>query len=80
MAETPQQYLARIGKKGGEASSKSLSDKQRKTRARKAAEARWAKTRALVDEITEGTKALLRKTNARKAAQARWAKQKKRNA
>ena len=60
MAESVKQYLARIGRKGGKASRRRLTAEERVEAARKAAEARWAKQRKLVDEITKGTKELLR--------------------
>ncbi len=43
MAETPQQYLARIGRKGGKARVANQTPEQRAASARRAAEARWAK-------------------------------------
>jgi hypothetical protein len=41
--ETAQEFLTRIGKKGGEAAGKNMTEKQRKRRATKAAKARWSK-------------------------------------
>lgn len=65
MAESVREYLARIGKKGGDASTKRLNPAQLKLRARKAANARWAKhekkLEKVVAQLTEGTTALLRK-------------------
>jgi hypothetical protein len=63
-----------LGRKGGKATARNRSPEERIEAARKAVEARWAKQRELVREITMGTKALLRKA---KAAEARLAKQKK---
>jgi hypothetical protein len=78
MAETPREYLARIGRKGGKNRTRNQSPEERTQLARRAAEARWKKNMAridqAVDEITTGTKALLEKT---KAAGARRAKKKK---
>jgi hypothetical protein len=68
VAESVKQYLARIGRKGGKASRRRLTAEERVEAARKAAEARWAKQRKLVDEITEGTKELLRVTKKRERA------------
>jgi hypothetical protein len=52
------EYLKKLGKKGGTARAKNLTPKERKDSARKAAEARWAKMRELVDDITVRSKAL----------------------
>jgi hypothetical protein len=71
MAES---YASQFARKGGQARARKLTPEERSESARKAVEARWAKTRKLVDEISTGTKALLRKS---KAAEARLAKQKK---
>jgi hypothetical protein len=54
-----------LGRKGGHARAKKLSPEQRSEAARKAVEARWAKTEKLVAEITVGTKALVKKVKAR---------------
>jgi hypothetical protein len=66
-----------LGRKGGKATAERRTPEQRSAAARKAVEARWARTEKLVREITEGTKQLLKtsKANAR-AAQLRRAKQK----
>jgi hypothetical protein len=72
--ETAQEYRQRVARAGGLGRAKKLTAKQRTEAARKAVEARWAKTRKLTAEITKGTKALLRKA---KAAEARLAKQKR---
>lgn len=50
--------LAQMVRMGGKARQASMTPEERTKAARKAAEARWAKTRALVSEITEGTKKL----------------------
>jgi hypothetical protein len=47
-----------LGRKGGKAYAKNTSAEDRKKRAEDAAEARWAKTRALVEEIKERSKTL----------------------
>ena len=75
MAES---YATQFARKGGHARAKKLSPEERSESARKAVEARWAKLKKLVAEITEGTKELLKtsKANARRA-QGRWGKQKK---
>lgn len=57
-----------LGRKGGRATAKNLTVEQRIEAARKAAEARWAKTRELTKQITEGAKALLDKAQKRQAA------------
>jgi hypothetical protein len=58
-----------LGRKGGKATAKNRTPEERAEAARKAVEARWAKQRKLVDEITAGTKALLKvsKANVRRA-------------
>jgi hypothetical protein len=58
-----------LGRKGGKATAKNRTPEERAQAARKAVEARWAKQRKLVDEITAGTKALLKvsKANVRRA-------------
>jgi hypothetical protein len=58
-----------LGRKGGKATAKNRTPQERAEAARKAVEARWAKQRKLVDEITAGTKALLKvsRANARRA-------------
>jgi hypothetical protein len=68
------QAAAELGKLGGLARAASLTEKQRKDSAIRAAQARWAKhekTDKLVAEITEGAKKLLEtsKANARRAKQ-----------
>ena len=63
-----------LGRRGGKATARNRTAKERTDAARKAVEARWAKLREVTDEITEGTKALLRKS---KAAEARLARRKK---
>jgi hypothetical protein len=64
-----------LGRKGGQARAKKLTPEERSDSARKAVEARWAKTEKLVKEITEGTKALLETSKAKaRAAQARRGK------
>lgn len=47
-----------LGRKGGKARAKNMTAEQRRDSARKAIDARWAKTRELVDEINERSKAL----------------------
>jgi hypothetical protein len=71
MAES---YATQFARKGGKARAKNLTPEQRSESARKAVEARWAKQRAELKALNEGTKALLKKS---RAAQARLAKQKK---
>jgi len=58
-----------LGRKGGKATAKNRTPEERAEAARKAVEARWAKQKKLVDEITARTKALLKvsKANARRA-------------
>jgi hypothetical protein len=54
-----------LGRRGGRATARNLSAEERSAKMRRAAEARWAKTKAelqkLTIEITEGTKRLERK-------------------
>jgi hypothetical protein len=54
-----------LGRKGGEARAKNLTAAQRSDSARKAVAARWEKTKRLVEEIREGSKALERKNRAK---------------
>jgi hypothetical protein len=65
-----------LGRRGGYARAKKLTPEERSLSARKAVEARWAKTEKLVAEITAGTKALLKGSRAA-AARTQPAKQKK---
>jgi hypothetical protein len=65
-----------LGRRGGHARAKKLTPEERSVSARKAVEARWAKTEKLVAEITAGTKALLKASRAA-AARTQPAKQKK---
>ena len=51
-----------LGRKGGQATAQKLSPQARKESARKAAEARWAKLRALTKEIKDGAKKLERRS------------------
>ena len=67
-----------LGRKGGQARAKKLTPKERSEAARRAVEARWAHTKKLVREITEGTKELLEVAGkGEKAARTKKAKQKK---
>jgi len=54
-----------LGRRGGRATARNLTAEERSAKMRRAAEARWAKTKAelerLTVEITEGTKQLERK-------------------
>jgi hypothetical protein len=63
-----------LGRKGGKATAERRTPEQRSAAARKAVEARWARTQRLVREITEGTKELLKASKAN--ARVRRAKQK----
>lgn len=51
-----------LGRKGGKATASKRTPEERSEAARKAVEARWAKTEKLVAEITVGTKQLLKET------------------
>ena len=64
---TLSEHLSRLGKRGGRARAKRMTAEERSQSARIAAEARWAKLKALADEITEGTKALEDKVRKREA-------------
>jgi hypothetical protein len=57
-----------LGRKGGKATARNRTAEERAEAARKAVEARWAKQRKLVDEITEGTEELLRVAKKRERA------------
>jgi hypothetical protein len=70
-------YASQFARKGGQARAKKLSPEERSESARKAVEARWAKQKKLVAEITEGSKELLKISKANARAAARRAKQKK---
>lgn len=52
------QAAVSLGKRGGTARARNLTSAERKESARRAAQARWSKTRELVDEINERSKAL----------------------
>jgi hypothetical protein len=68
-----------LGRRGGQATARSRTPEERQAAALKAIEARWAKQRKLVDQITAGTKALLRTAKKReRAMEARARKAKKR--
>jgi hypothetical protein len=68
MRQEIRDYFAKFGKEGGKARAKNMTAQQRADAARKAVEARWAKRRKLVDEITEKSKQLLDITVRREAA------------
>jgi DNA-binding transcriptional ArsR family regulator len=68
---TLSEHLSRLGKRGGRARAKRMTAEERSQSARIAAEARWAKLKALADEITEGTKALEDKVRKREAHRAK---------
>jgi hypothetical protein len=57
-----------LGRRGGQATARRRTPEERQAAAIKAIEARWAKRRKLVDEITAGTKALLRTVKRRERA------------
>jgi hypothetical protein len=74
-------FFVRAGRRGANATNSKLSAVQRKKSAEKAANARWAKTKALVDEIKAGTKRLEKKaTEGARRAEARRNKTDKQNA
>ena len=58
---------------GGKARAQKLTPEQRTESARRAVQARWARTKRLVEEINEGSRALLKRS---KAAERRLAKKK----
>src|ERR1700722_7920903 len=58
-----------LGRRGGKATAEKRTPEQRSEAARRAVEARWAKTRELVDDILVRSKALEKKAIARKAQQ-----------
>ncbi|MFY9910827.1 MAG: hypothetical protein WCF22_23510 [Candidatus Sulfotelmatobacter sp.] len=61
-----------LGRKGGHSRAQNLSPHERSESARRAAEARWEKTKKRIEsalqEITEGTEALLKKAKAKSPA------------
>ena len=65
MAETPQEYLARIGRKGGKARVKNQTPEQRKQQAQKAAAARWQKTLDRLDEKAQARSAKAKEKKAK---------------
>jgi hypothetical protein len=54
-----------LGRRGGKAYAKNTSAEDRKKQAEKAANARWAKTRELIDDIAERSKELEKRALAR---------------
>ena len=76
--EMAESYASQFARKGGQARARKLTPEQRSESARKAVEARWAKQKKLVEEITKGTRALLKQAKANaQAAKVRRAKQEK---
>lgn len=70
-----------LGRKGGKATARNRNPEQRSEAARKAVEARWAKLKKLVADITERSKELEKiatknHPKSARAAQARWGKKK----
>jgi hypothetical protein len=57
-----------LGRKGGKATAENRTAEERANAARKAVESRWAKQRARLKQITEGTKTLLDKAKKRQSA------------
>ncbi len=71
-------YLSKLGKKGGAARARKLTEQQRIDSARKAAYARWSKEMdSLVEGITQGTKTLLRTAKRHERVAARRSKKPK---
>jgi len=68
MSDPEESYASQFARKGGLARAKKLTPEERSESARRAVKVRWAKQRALVTEITDGTKALLRIAKKRQAA------------
>jgi len=66
-----------LGRKGGKATAQNRTKEERSAAARKAVEARWARTKKKIDSLTEQTQTLERKVRAN--SEAREAKQKKTN-
>lgn len=71
------EYLSKLGKKGGKSRAQKLTEEQRSESARRAAQARWARTKKKIDSLTKQTQTLERKVKAN--SEAREAKQKKTN-
>lgn len=62
MAMSPKNKAAvELGRRGGKARVRNQTAEERKASAQRAADARWAKARKLVDEITERSRALEKK-------------------
>jgi hypothetical protein len=67
-----------LGRRGGKATARNRSAEERAEAARKAVEARWAKQKELVEEISEGTIQLVKTSKANAgAAKARWSRKNK---
>ncbi|MFZ0801499.1 MAG: hypothetical protein WAN70_04990 [Terriglobales bacterium] len=75
--ETAQEYRERVARAGGYGRAAKLTAKERQKSARKAAQARWARTKKKIDSLTEQTQTLERKVKAN--SDSRVAKQKKTN-
>jgi hypothetical protein len=69
VAETIEQYKQRIARSGGFGRAKAMTKKERHDSASRASRARWEKTKKLVEEIREGSKALERKNQVRSSRQ-----------
>jgi phage I-like protein len=73
MAESIREYLSKLGKRGADATNSQLTPAQRKNKARRAAQARWAKNderiTSALNEVSKNTKALLKKPSAKKVKQ-----------
>lgn len=74
---TKNRAAAALGRLGGKARAEILTKEQRSESARRAAQARWARTKKKIDSLTEQTQILERKVKAN--SEAREAKQTKAN-
>ena len=72
LSKAAREFFAKEGRKGGNAYAKNTPPDERIAAARRAAQARWAKTEKRIDaalrEMNKGTKLLLKKVKKRQAA------------
>jgi len=65
------QAAVELGRKGGKATAAKRTKQERSEAARKAVEARWAKLKSVVDDITVRSKALEKTVNKRQKKESR---------
>ncbi len=77
LSKEAREYFAKEGRKGGKKAAANMTAQERKEKMRRAAQARWARTKKKIDSLTEQTQTLERKVKAN--SDSRVAKQKKTN-